>query len=358
MKRVISAKWLTASVLILFCCGVLWVLFSSHKFVYRLDTEATLFGVKEWELLRTIDGNLITVERNHEKGLVDQYGVTEFQRGDVVHFMIHPTLQYQSEVKAGDTIGFVYSNEEQRRLKELEGQYEVLKSEYQFHTTGQKPEDELLSRRELSMAQQALTTQQKLLERSEWLFRDSVISLQQYELDVNEYRIKELAVKVAEARLASVTTGEKVEQALWIASRMSLIEGQIAQIRERLSFFTVLSPINGTLIRQWADKEEVLVKIVDFSSYVVRIGVRSAERHLFEQGSRFVLSNYSDSGSIISVGNVEHRSINGHQIYLTEVLSGKDNPYIYGHQTAVRIYGKPLNVRQFIYVMFTLKTPV
>ena len=57
------------------------------------------------------------------------YGVTEFQRGDVVQFLLNPKMSNQKYVLAGDTIGWIVSNEEQRNLIQLKGELNIMKAE-------------------------------------------------------------------------------------------------------------------------------------------------------------------------------------------------------------------------------------
>lgn len=134
---------------------------------FRTKTKMVIHPTEEWELCKTIDGNLISVHKNHRKNYVQNYAVTEFQRGDAVRFVLNPKIFDKEQLTIGDTIGYVYSNEEQRRLIQLLGQLGVLSAELEFHTTGQKPEDVLFAERKLILAQQELETQRKLMRRSE-----------------------------------------------------------------------------------------------------------------------------------------------------------------------------------------------
>jgi multidrug resistance efflux pump len=141
-------------------------------------------------------------------------------------------------------IGTIYSNEEQRKLIQLRGQFDVLYAELEFYSAGEKPEDVEKASTRLQLAQQQLETQQRLMERSRSLYQDSLISEQQFELEANEFRLKEISKNVAKAQYRSAITGDKPERAGLIRTKIEVLKQQIEQLRARINYFTLVSPLS------------------------------------------------------------------------------------------------------------------
>lgn len=314
---------------------------------------------KQWELNRSADGKIHSVLRDHVSGSIQSYSVTEFQRGDVVEFARKKGLAPNSRVEKGDTIGFLFSNEEQLKLIELEGNLEVLKAEYNFFTTGQKPEDIEKSRRELNLARQQLETQQKLMIRSENLYKDSIIPIEQYEIDQNELKVKEIALSIAEARFESARTGEKREQSAMIKSKIDAISLQISQIRRRLNYFTILSPVSGILAIDHippienAETESIL-KIYDNEKMIGIAPIRLSERPFFDIGNEVRIKAEDKSGRIIGFDNVVRENWIESSIFLLAELNG-DKDLVPGKMVQVTAQGKELNLKDYFTAIFNKK---
>lgn len=320
--RQFKATWI---IIIALLAGLLFLFFMPWQWQYSALTKAKVKPHLEWELSRTLNGNLLTKFTDHYNNKVKSYSVTEFTRGDVVEFRLFPGLVEGTRIEEGDTIGFIYSNEEQRKLIELLGSMEILNSEYLFYTTGQKPEDADMAERRYKLAEQELATQKKLMARSEVLFQDSVISLQEYEIDLNELRVKELAYSIAEAHYRSVTTGDKPEQALLIESKIQALAMQIEQVQSRLAFFTLISPVSGQLVYNRkggvsGDGSESIVKIMSTDQQIGVAPIRIQDQTLFRIGDEVELISLSQRGKLIAIDNVAQGDWAGTTLYVTFIL--------------------------------------
>ncbi len=67
-------------------------LFFPYQVGYNIETKGLVLPAHEWSLIRSIEGNLISSYKDNIKGSVNSFGVTEFQRGDVVEFKLHPKI--------------------------------------------------------------------------------------------------------------------------------------------------------------------------------------------------------------------------------------------------------------------------
>jgi len=330
------------------------IIFASTKvhLPYYIKVQGKVVSGQEYKLIRTLEGNLVSTLRNNITNVVYEYDVTEFKRGDVVAFRLNRELEGRKYVEKGDTLGLVYSNEEQRNLIDLKGQYEILKAELEFYTTGQKPEDVLVAQEQWDLAKQELETQSKLVARSESLFNDGVISKQEWEIEENRYKVRELEEKIAEANYLSVTTGEKPEQEKLTRAQMEVISWQIEQIQSRLDFFTIISPFSGKLyFSSSSSTEGSLLSILDTAETVVMVPVLltdypyvSIGQSIFVKGQKGILKHIDD----------KVRTIDQRQAFLvTGVWAHNPNAHL-GSILEVKIEGDQVTAWDYLVRRFRL----
>jgi hypothetical protein len=284
---------------------------------YLVTGKGIVLPAGEWALQRTADGNIMSSYKNHKTGAVEHYGLTEFQRGDVAAFKINKQLFELGYVKAGDTVGLVASNEEQRQLIQLTGDLGILNNELLFYTTGQKPEDVETALEELKLAEQELETEKKLLTRSAELHRDSVISDQEFEIAENQLQVKRIRKQIAQARYQSVITGDKPEQALLLEAKIRAVEMQVDQIRERLQAFNFLSPFNGMVVYdRGAEASHTLIRLADTSSFVAILPLKALHMEEIINGQTATIKQGAIQipGRIIAIDNVS-QFVDGRQAF-------------------------------------------
>jgi hypothetical protein len=294
-KILVIITAVTLIVLLLIACHYI-------KVPYTIKSRALFMPASEFNLVRTADGNLISSFKDNVRGVVKSYGVTEFQRGDVVQFLLNPKISNQKYVNAGDTIGWIVSNEEQRNLIQLKGELNIMKAELEFFTTGQKPEDIQTAKEQWELAKEQLDIQKKLLKRSTTLFGDSVIPQQEYDIELNKLKVKEIEVGIAEARYLSITTGEKKEQGRLVSARISNLESQIKQVSERLAYFTFTTPMSGMILLQRENEiGENVIAIGDTAHWVGVIPVQLKEREFIKLSDTITYKKFK--GQIVGIDN-------------------------------------------------------
>lgn len=314
--------WIVTSVIVLI--AILIVASFYVKIPYTISSRAMFMPASEFNLVRTVDGNLISSFKDNVRGVVKSYGVTEFQRGDVVQFLLNPKLINQKYVTIGDTIGWIVSNEEQRNLIQLKGELGIMKAELDFYTTGQKPEDVKTAKEQLELAKEQLDIQRKLLKRSALLFKDSVIPQQEYDIELNKLKVKEIEVGVAEARYMSITTGEKKEQARLVSAKIANLELQIKQVSDRLAYFTFTTPMSGMILLQRENEiGENVIAIGDTSHWVGVIPVQLKEREFIKIADTINFNGHR--GSIVGIDNSVKIIDRRQSFYVTGIWPFKDN---------------------------------
>ena len=325
------------------------VAFLALKFIhleYKIESRVFFMPASTFSLTRTVDGNLITSLNNHIKGTVTNYGITEFERGDVVQFVLSDKVSNQKYLQKGDTLGWIYSNEEQKNLITLKGELDILKAELLYYTTGQKPEDVLTAESQLSLSKEQLSIQQKLMKRSERLFKDSVIAAQEYDIELNKLRVKEVEVAIAEARYSSITTGAKGEQEKLVRAKIANLESQVNQVAARLAYFTFTTPIAGIILnKQVPDTGQSVIAVADTSQMIGIVPVQLKERSYLKIGDN--VNCYNWKGQIINMDN-SVSIIDRKQAFYTTVLWDYNDRLLPGSSHQVHIVCDKITLYEYL----------
>jgi hypothetical protein len=321
-------------------------------FPYTVPTRGMVLAVNEWTLSRTSNGYLVSTLKDNKYGRLNSYSITEFQRGDVAEFVLNPKLYQNASIGKGDTLGVLYSNEEERRLLQLQDELQVAMASLQMYNTGRKPEQVLKAEEQVKLARQEFVIHQKLLERQRTLYQDSMIAVQDFELAENEFAVKQLQLNIAETQYQNVITGEKPEQIQMIRTKINLLKGQIAKVEDRLSRFTLIAPISGMEVKKKGKSlnEDILLQIADTSAYVVVLPVDYSESSYLEPGQtvRFrVKSGPPVEGEIIAIDNTI-QLVDGRQaIFITALLENSRVKLLPGTFLEATIVGEPVTPLQY-----------
>jgi multidrug efflux pump subunit AcrA (membrane-fusion protein) len=322
----------------------------TQKIEYRISSKAFFMPASEYGITRNVDGNLISTLTDHHTHLVERYSITEFQRGDVVELIMSTKITNNGFITAGDTIGYIISNEEQRNLIDLQGQLDVLKAELLFFTTGQKPEDVLLALNQLELAKQELETERLLMERSERIFSEGAISRQEYDIALNTLKVRELAVKIAQANWESISTGEKPEQEQLTLAQIAALSKQIDQIKQRIQSLTITSPVGGKLImHRDLQLTGQIITIADTSALIALIPIPVKERSFMHEGSKVVYSGME--GSVSRLDNAVKMIGSQQAFYITATFPWSEN-LMPGYTGNVTIYTDSITPLQYLARLF------
>lgn len=303
-----------------FFIPVMLVLLMPVQLPYSVKSHAAAYPLQEWSLVKNSEGNLMSSYKDHRKGTLETFGITEFQRGDVVTFSIVEGLRHKSFINKGDTIGTYNSNEERRKFIELTGQLGVYEAELEFWITGQKPEDVDEAMHQLKLAKQELKTERKLMERSRLLHLDSVISDQEFEIAENKLRVKEINLDIAKARYRSVSTGEKPEQEQLLRAKIAATKDQLDQVQDRLESLVLRSPIDGMVMNRYSGSNNHIISIADTSGTIALCALK-AEQLEWVQTGQVAFTEYrnkSIKGRVVGMDNTM-QVVNGHSAFFVRV---------------------------------------
>ncbi len=308
---------------------VLGVIYCPFKFTYIVYATGKVFPTYEWVLGRTYDGRITETIKNNQLGVISSYAGKEFQRGDVFDFYINPEINNKQFVERGETIGIMNSTELMRQINQLKGERDVEKALLKVYSTGQKIQTIKEAETNLTLAKERFSIQDKLISRQAELFKDSLISPQQYDIAKNEYEMSKINLALAEAQIKTLSTGEKPEQIKFIAEKIENLNKQIAVLESRKEALQIKAPFSGLLQRKKGGltSVEVLANVVDTSSYIIVTPVRIKEFKNLALGQKCVLKLFNTDcemeGTVCHIDNAI-QIIGGKQaIYVTAKIDKK-----------------------------------
>ena len=294
---------------------VLLVRFLPIQYPYKITSAGKILPAKSWIVSKGNSGQLISFLQNREKGVVDNYSVKEFERGDDIHLQLKEDFKIGKTIKEKDTVGFIYSNVIEMELARLQSELNVAKSTLDFNLTGEKESLIREAEENLKFYVSQAETQKKILERQKALREKNLISQEEYELTLNQAELNDISIAIAKARLESVSTGAKKEQIDLINSQIQSLEKQISVLRKRYTGYNLVSPINGVVSSLISG--DTLFTISDNHKFIVMIPVKMGEVEFVKIDSEveinYPLTNESQIGKIILIDNSVH-NLSGQQV--------------------------------------------
>ncbi|TGE22359.1 hypothetical protein E5K00_19140 [Hymenobacter aquaticus] len=322
---------------------------------YTVETSGLIMPVSEWTLSRAANGNLVSALKDNRTGKLTALSASVFQRGTQANFHLHPRLYRQATLAKGDTVGSLFSNQDHEQLVQLQGQLAEQQAELRLVETGQKPADVESTASQVALARQELAAQRLLTQRTQALYHDSLASRQEYEAALNQLRVRELTVQLTGANLRSASTGGRPEQRQVIRARIRALRQQIQQINHSLQDRTLVAPVAGTLLLQYASAnptEEVLVAVADNSAYVALLPVAYTEKEYVRVGQGIEAditgTTHTTQGTIIGLDNTV-QMVDGRQaFFVTALLPEKSLPLVPGMVVRTRVFCQPLSVQGYV----------
>ncbi len=256
--------------------AILIILSLLIKLPYNISMPGKILASSEWIVYKGNNGQLITQLNNRKLGIIKDYSIHEFERGDDVSFSTIKDLGFGSSVKQYDTLGYVYSNEIEREITLLEGQLKVARANLELNQTGEKESIIAEAQENLSYQKSKAEEQRKILAREKELYKANLISQQEYEIAEGTAALNDINISIAEAQLKSAQTGAKNQQVDLIKQQINAYEKEIGVWKSRLAANKLVTPIPGMITHMTMG--DTLFVISDTSSFVVLIPIKLQEK--------------------------------------------------------------------------------
>lgn len=287
-------RLLSATVATLLAGGMLLVLghLNEWSVPQSVTTQGRIVPAAEWMLVKDSDGTLTTMLYDYASGSARSYAVSQFERGDAVEFTLNDRVMGNGPIGAGDTIGYIRSNETERRLAQLRGELTTAVAALNLSQAGQKESIVVAAERRLRYAHEQRNRQARIVERLEPQRERGFISAEEFDEAESALRLYELNISIAEAEVEAASTGDRHQQIDMDRSRVSALEQEIAMLERRVQDHTLVSPIAGRFRRSFSS--DTLLIVSDVSSHIVFMPVRWQDRNRIEVGQQVTVTVQGD----------------------------------------------------------------
>jgi hypothetical protein len=320
---------------------------------FSVTSHGKVYHGKEWIVSKDEAGRISATLYDRVNGRTDNYRLHQFERQDAVRFELHDSVVPGNFIHAGDTVGKIYSAQLDREIVSLMGDLAITHATIDLHLTGEKDAVIEEARNRLAYAEQQLAGYSVLLERQKELHRRKLISDEELDIALQQNRLYEIDILIAESQLQSALTGAKDEQIRYLNTRITTLEDEIRSLEKTIGEYLFLAPIDGIVYHTFS--QDTLALIGDPSSFVAVIPVPLHYRPYVLPDQKVKLripgNNISTRHATVrSIGNTV-RVMNGRQYFMINALvenEGGNDEYLPGIFTSVTIATDPVTVREYL----------
>jgi hypothetical protein len=321
---------------------------------YNINTRGIVMPAREWNLVRLSDGTILNTAKNNITNKISYYSVLEFQRGDHAEFIANMRVFSGNTINIGDTVGYIRSFEEERRLLGLQSALEEQKGLLKISLSGEKHEEVNAARERLVLAEHEYETQGKLMARIESLWENGVIADEAWELARNEYLVKRQNINIARSVLEMVSTGAKPEERELIETNIRSYNRQIEQTKNRIAAFNILAPISGTIIREQSSSPGIdpIIRVACLDTMIVTLPVELYQLSYIDNGNMVNLRINSGRtvypAKIINVDNTIQYLDRRQNVFVTAAVENNTGRFMPNMLLQAEIVGGTISLRDYL----------
>lgn len=329
--------------------GVILVL--PVKIPFTISTHGQIFHGKEWIVSKDESGRISAVLYDRIDGRTENYRLYQFDRQDAVRFELNNSVIPGNYIQAGDTVGIIYSTQLSREYVALVGDLEVTRASLDLHGSGEKEAVVEEARNRLAYAKQQLRGHTILLERQRELYKRNLISDEELDIAVQQKRLYEIDIQIAEAQLQAALSGAKDEQIEFLNTRIATLEEEISSFERIIEEYTYLSPIDGIVYHTFS--HDTLALIGNTETYIAVIPVPFQYRQYIANDQKVKLRIPGNNiaaryGKVHSIGNTV-RLINGGQFFMISALvENLDDEYLPGILASASVQTESVTIREYL----------
>jgi hypothetical protein len=328
--------------------GSLFFTFLPFKPHYTKSRLGKIYPARQWFLIRSRDGVLITATKDNMSGVHHEYKVNLFDRGELVQVKLCDGLLSGRFIQAGDTIGTIYSSSIFENYIGTQGRLKVAKAQLEVSLTGDKESVIVQHIRQFELAKVEAAKQAQVVKRLQELHKKGLISDEEYQLASEELDILHLVVQTKQAELEAVRSGEKPAEINRLKDYISSIEDDLGSIKKQMSDLVITAPFSGTIDR--AFNSDTLLILSESQRFLISIPIPVEDEPFIGEDSKLVvtLGNKDFIATIIEVSNEIH-IIGGKANLLVHALINKtDQKLHHGMVGKVKIKGKNMHILPYL----------
>jgi hypothetical protein len=289
-----------------------------------INSEAKIIPAREWILQKSEDGSIRISDIDHRKNMVQTVSAYQVERGDFIEFKMHEALTDLDQISKNDTIGIIHSVLTEREIANLNRDLATAESFLQMSKTGEKESVIEMARESVNQASIQLENQNKIVERKEKLFKNNLISEEDYEINKNLSNLYERQLLEAQANLLNLQTGAKPEEIALYENEVVTTKMEINRIQDLMEKFILRSPMDGFLYKVFST--DTLLIIGDTLSVAI-IPIRSDDITQIRIGQIFSINldlyetGFNPKGKIIGINKMTEYMDQRATILVTGLIS-------------------------------------
>lgn len=234
----------------------------------------------------------------------------QLNTGDLAVLRLTPLVHEGDDIKKGDTLAVIASNQVSTSLVAERSELERLNGELALAISPPKPEEVDQAETEVNAAKINVEQLERDIQRNESLFEKKLISRQELEQSQSALELARSKLKEAEAMLRLLKAPPKKEE-------ISIIESKIASQKARIDYLitqeaaqALVSPISGNLITLYRDN--LLFKVADLSQAELAIPISDLYLDYIQPNAKINLRLRSYPDKLFN-GRVRHISFSANE---------------------------------------------
>lgn len=246
---------------------------------------------------------LIGCGDNGEKDKIELSGTVE-TTNIILSSQVAGTIQQivreeGNRVSAGDTIMIIDPETYQLQLNQAEAQRDLAKSKYDMLKKGARSEDKSQASEALKQAKANYESAKSDFERLENLFNNQSVTKKQFEDAKTRLTIAEAQLNSAKQQLQKIENFARPEELDQAKAAFNAAEANVKLLQKRVNDCYVLSPINGQIVKNFAEIGETinpqssLIKVANLSEVEVMVYIQETDLGKVKLGQKAEI--YSDS---------------------------------------------------------------
>jgi hypothetical protein len=316
MEKIKKNIWIIILILALF------IIFIPIKIPNNFPTYAKILPEKEFVVIKGSNGQIISHLVNNFTGVVEDVRTIQVDREDFASFSLNIS---NSSVAMGDTIAVFTSSHTNFIMEEVKG--EILEQEQflEVQLAGEKPSVITEQEKNHEISKLEFLNQQKIFDRKEELYKNELISEEEFEIAKNILNSLKLAEEKEFNKLLSYKTGVKSEEILVTKERISFLKKQDEILENRISDYNIVAPFDGMVFG--SSSLDTIFTVAKRNSYValIPININISNNIQIKQSISFPITD-SLKNITIQTKDRQIKSINGEKyiIYRSKFETDKN----------------------------------
>lgn len=197
---------------------------------------------------------------------IKEYHINSFERGDRASFIISPNIKIGSKVTVGDTIGRIKSSKLTQLQSELIDKIGVATANLNVFNSQKHQSLVDEAQYQIDYAQTQYENQKLIYDRNLQLYKENLISDEDFDSINTKLQLYEKEVKIAQAQLETVISGAKPETISFLRSEINSFQNKYNTLTKQINEGILISPINGIINN--STNKDTLFSIQDTTKYI------------------------------------------------------------------------------------------